>query len=176
MIYYDPHIFRLGYQSKTWFGEWALSAEYQIWDGYKTPIVRIINNSGSIIKSDDFESVSVRNILVPKAGLKFDLTDDMNFSLGAKYKPAIFDHSFNGSGNSLDLGSMTVSGGIGYNMNLFGTPIELGGAVQHHLLLEETIVKTNLLENGAAGSKIGAPGFTAGGSITVFSLGVNVKL
>jgi hypothetical protein len=176
MIYYDPHIFRLGYQSKAWFGEWALSAEYQIWDGYKTPIVRITRNSGTIQASDNYESVQVSNILVPRAGMKFYLTDGFNLTVGAKYKPSIFSHSFNGAGNSLDLASITVSSGMGYNMNLFGTPMEIGGAVQHHMLQEETIVKTDLLENGSAGSKIGAPGFTAGGSITVFSLGVNVKL
>jgi hypothetical protein len=176
MIYYDPHILRVGYQNKIWFGEWALSAEYQMWDGYKTPIVRIVQNSGVIIKSDDFESVEVSNIIVPRAGVKFDLTDDINVTLGAKYKPSIFSHSFNGSGNSLDLSSYVVSGSMGYKMNMFGTSMEVGGAVQHHLLEEVEVVKTTNLENGGAGSKIGSPGYTAGGSVTVFSLGVNVKL
>ena len=59
---------------------------------------------------------------------------------------------------------------------MFGTSMEVGGAVQHHLLEEVEVVKTTNLENGGAGSKIGSPGYTAGGSVTVFSLGVNVKL
>jgi hypothetical protein len=176
MIYYDPHILRIGYQSKWSFGELDVSAEYQIWDSYKTPIVRIVRNSGVILASDDYESVTVSNILVPKAGVTLEFMDDLKMSFGVKYKPSIFSHDYSGAGNSLDLASYTFSSGVGYNINLFGTPMEIGGAVQHQLLQEEKITKTANIEDGSAGSKIASPGYTAGGSVTVFSFGVNVKL
>lgn len=176
MIYYDPHILRVAYQRKLPFGELALSTEYQIWDNYKTPIVRIRRNSGTILPSDDYERVVVQNILVPKAGMTFNFGDSFDLALGAKYKPSIFAHTYNNAGNSVDLNSLILSGGALFRMNLFGTNVELGGNAQYHMLQQENVVKSANLENGSAGSKIGAPGYTIGGNVTVLSLGLNVEL
>ena len=96
MISFDPHILRLGYQYQAPFGEINLSTEYQIWENYKTPVVRVTRNSGVILPSDDYEKVVVSNILVPRLGVKFNLTQKLGLSFGVKYKPSIFKHNFNG--------------------------------------------------------------------------------
>ncbi|MCO4793262.1 MAG: hypothetical protein KC493_06110 [Bacteriovoracaceae bacterium] len=175
MIYYDPHIFRFGAATKTRFFQFFTSLEYQIWDGYQTPIVRIKANGGSLAASDDYESVETSNILVSKFGVRYNPTDKLGLNIGTVYRPSIFSHGYSGSGNSLDLNTVIVSGGLDYKFNFMSMPIQLDLGMQYHKLLDETITKSTNQEDGTAGSKIGSPGYEAGGSVIMLASGIKLE-
>jgi hypothetical protein len=174
MINYDPHIFRIGqgltFSKMKIFG----SVEYQIWESYKTPIIRIIKNNGSLIGSEDFEQIQVQNIFVPKLGASYSLTDSIEIMAGVLHRDTPLKGDFSGAGNSIDTPVTTFSAGSTYAMSIFGKTTKLGFSAQYHKLKELQVTKTATQENGNAGSKIGAPGYTIGGNIINVSLGLDL--
>lgn len=177
MTYFDPHIFRFGYVFKSFsivhlFG----TLEYQIWDNYKTPVIRIKRNSGSaIIASDNAENLNIRNILIPKIGASYFINEKLTASLGVHYRPSPIDSDFSGAGNSLDSDTFTISTGAAYDLALWGLDIELAGSLQYHKMKDITVTKTANMENGAAGDKVGSGGYTVGGEIIAASVGASLQ-
>ncbi len=175
MPYYDPHIFRAQMAIDT--NEAALygSIEYQIWDSYKTPVARIRKNSGTIVASDNYESVKTKNILIPKAGISININDQLKFNFGAAYRPTPLDGDFTGAGNSIDSNSYIYSSGLSYYSEFFGHKVNLGLSGQLHDLQEKRVQKSSGLENGGNGNKIGSGGYTIDGNVIIVSLGANIE-
>lgn len=175
MIYYDPHILRFGGTFELGNFTFLGTLEYQLWDNYKTPVIRVKDRGGVIIASDDFEKVQLRNIPVPKAGVKLRINDSMALMTGLSYKPTPLKGNFAGAGNSIDSNSLIFTAGGTLSLKFFGKDLDLSAGAQYHKLEELNITKTPNQENGAAGSKIGAPGYKVGGSVIAASGGLRLK-
>lgn len=175
MIYFDPHIFRFGYGKNLGKLQLLGSVEYQIWDSYETPIVRVIKNGGTLQGSDNYERVQPRNILVERIGLRFEANDNLGLNAGFVYRPSIFEQDYSGAGNSLDLATMIISGGVDYKFDLMNIPTQFNVGGQIHMLQEEKVAKSTNEEDGTSGLKIGAPGYTAGGTVSVITSGIKVE-
>ena len=69
LVYYDPHILRVGHM-KRW-GIWTsfLSLEHQLWRNYRPPVLTIRRNSGVILPSEDMGAVEGRKSPSPSWAL-----------------------------------------------------------------------------------------------------------
>ena len=57
-------------------------------------------------------------------------------------------------------------------MVIWSKDVLLGTSFEYHQLQEKQVTKTANEENGSAGQKIGAPGYTIGGSIMAATFGI----
>lgn len=173
VIFYEPHTFRLGTNYKlTSDLEVFAGAEYQLWTNYKTPKIEIIKNGGVVVASSDYERLQLRNIIQATLGTRYLLTNRITIGLGATYHQSPFNGSFSGAGNSIDTDTYILSTGLTYRIVIWSKDVTVGPSFEYHLLKEKKVVKTSNDETGAAGSKIGAPGYTIGGYILAAGLGV----
>ncbi len=175
MVYYDPHIFRLGYIKSFERLSLALSAEYQLWENYEPPTITVRNLGGTVKASQNFDSLALRNVFVPKIGLRFSLSDKTSLSGGAFYRQSPFDSDFSGGGNTIDTDVLGLTTGLSHEITIFSKAIEVGGAFQYHHLVEKTVTKTANQEDGSSGQKIGAPGYTIGGRVLMATAGLRIK-
>jgi hypothetical protein len=175
MIYYDPHILRLGFGHNLGMMKLYGLLEYQMWGSYKAPLVHVAQKGGGIKPSSDYEQLKTEDIFVPKLGIGLPITDSIELDFGVIYKPTPIQGDFSGAGNTLDTDSTILTTAGLYKMELFELPIQVGAAFQYHMLSEVNVTKTAGLENGNAGNKIGSPGFKIGGSVMVGSFGMNVS-
>lgn len=175
MIYYDPHILRVGTVLNFDLFDLYGSLEYQMWENYEAPLIDVSNLGGTVRASDDFERLNLRNIIVPKVGMLYKVSDQLGLRLGASYRQTPFDSDFSGAGNTIDTNVLMGSTGMTYDFEFFGKPIQVGGSLQYHHLMEKTVTKTANQENGNAGSKIGAPGYTIGGSVIMAMGGLSIS-
>lgn len=174
MISYDPHTLRLGHARRfESFSLFAL-AEYQIWSGYQTPVVRIRKIGGVLNPSDDFEKTKIKNIFVPKVGMSVHLTPKWDWSLGASYRPTPIEGDFSGSGNSVDVDSAFVATGFRYKTTVRKRNVEFSNYFQYHQFKDRTVTKTDGQENGEVGEKIGSTGYKLGGSAMAAGLGMTL--
>lgn len=174
MIYFDPHTFRLGH-AQSWDGL-SLHAmlEYQVWDNYQTPVVKISNRGGVLKASDDYEKTETKNILVPKIGLSFELGPNWDWSLGGSYRPTPLDGNFSGAGNSVDLDSVVGATGLRHQRQVFGRDVEISSFIQYHHYFEKDVTKSAGQENGDPGQKLGAPGYKLSGYSLAAGLGLTL--
>ncbi|MBK24470.1 MAG: hypothetical protein CME70_10785 [Halobacteriovorax sp.] len=175
MIYYDPHILRFGSSFEIGNFTFLGSLEYQLWENYKTPVIRVKDRGGVVKPSDDYEKLKLRNIPVLKVGSILSITDRFSLLGGLSYKPTPIEGNFVGAGNSIDSNSLILTGGARLGMRIFGKDVDLSGGIQYHKLEEVNVVKTSNQENGNSGSKIGAPGYKVGGSVIAASGGLRIK-
>lgn len=175
MIYYDPHILRVAHSQQFESLEVFFTLEYQLWDNYEAPTIKIANLGGTVRASSDFETLKLKNVFVPKLGLRLSVTPQMKLMAGIAYRQSPFDSDFSGSGNTVDTNVLMLSGGGTYDIKLFGKDIQLGASLQYHRLEEKNIIKTPGQENGSTGVKIGAPGYKIGGNILVASTGAKIS-
>ncbi len=171
--YYDPTIFRLGLQRKGDRLSFMGLLEYQMWEHYQTPLVRITQRA-SVKSSDNYEHVQTKNILLPKVGFQWNIVDALSVMGGVAYRPTPLKGDFSGSGNSIDSNTTIFTTGLKWNTAFSNFPMEIAGSFQWHQLEERTVVKTANQENGAGGSKIGAPGYKIGGNVYMASLGLKI--
>ncbi len=174
MIYYDPHILRLGNSYRFEAFELITSLEYQLWENYEAPLIEVNNLGGTVKASDRYEQLKLKNIFVPKLGAIYHLNDQLLLRAGLSYRQTPFDSDFSGAGNTIDADVFMLSSGLSYDFTFWGKAIQLGASVQYHQLMEETVVKTAGQENGATGPKIGAPGYTIGGNILMAMGGLRI--
>lgn len=172
LIFYDPHTFRIGGTTKLADLELFGALEYQMWSGYKTPIIDVTKNGGVIVPSTNFEKIQTRDTLNPRIGIKYNLTDRWSTLLGAQYRMTPLKGEFSGSGNSVDVNTVVGTGGFQYRMVIWSKDVHLGSAFQYHHLETKKVTKTTGQENGSAGNKLGAPGYDIGGYILTANLGV----
>ncbi|MCF8060436.1 MAG: outer membrane protein transport protein [Bacteriovoracaceae bacterium] len=174
MIYYDPHILRIGHSRDFGLFELFGSLEYQMWENYKAPVIRVNNLGGTVKASDRFESLNLRSIFVPKIGVLYHLTDPLGLRFGLSYRQSPFDSDFSGAGNTIDADVFMASSGLTYDFKFFQKDIQVGLSVQYHRLSEKTVTKTSGQENGATGVKIGSPSFKVGGNVLMAMGGLKV--
>lgn len=167
MLYYDPHIFRFMHEMKIaqWTGIFTL--EYQDWGGYETPVTRM-QSFGGLVSSDDFEQVQTRSILIPAIALHWQANESWGASLGYRYRPTPIRGDFSGPGNSIDTDTQIFALGAQYRVQQL--TFHLG--MQYHALKSLSVQKTDELEDGNPGRKIGDPGYRVGGDIQLVSFGV----
>lgn len=175
MIYYDPHIVRVGKTLMLDDLELLASLEYQLWENYEAPLIEINNLGGTVKASDDYERLKLKNIFVPKVGAIYHWSDSLALRAGLSYRQTPFDSDFSGAGNTVDTDVLMLSSGLTFDFTFWGKEIQLGGSLQYHKLMEETVTKTSGQENGAAGSKIGAPGYKLGGNILMAMGGLRIN-
>lgn len=174
MSFYDPHVFRIGTTVNSMLGTSSFSLEYQMWSNYQTPIVRITQKV-SIKSSDNREVVETENILIPKVGQLFNITDRFDLMLGAAYRPTPIKGDFSGAGNSVDTNSFIFSGGSNFRISVMKQMIELSAIGGVHLLEKKTVIKSPNQENGSAGTKLGGPQYDIGGQVYFASLGIRTE-
>jgi hypothetical protein len=172
MIFYEPHTFRLGNGYQFGDTEIFMGLEYQMWSGYKTPIMTVAKSGGVVVPSSNYETIQTRDTINPRIGIKKNWTDRWSTVLGAQYRMTPLVGDFSGSGNSVDVDTIVGSGGLQYRMVIFSNDVQLGTSFQYHHLQDKRVVKSANQENGSAGSKLGAPGYDLGGYILAGSVGV----
>ncbi len=173
LSFYDPHLIRFGWSQKGDLIGFFTALEYQLWENYQTPVVRIAQRV-SLKSSDNFEQTKTQNIIVPRVGLGIDITDQMAVSVGAKYRPTPIKGDFVAAGNSVDTDTWTISTGGTYKMTLWSKKIVLSAAMAYQHLVEKDVTKTTGQENGTAGEKIGSPGYKIGGYVLVGAMGASI--
>ena len=176
LIYYDPHIFRLGHMVH--LGPWSsfLSLEHQLWRKYAPPTLSIRRNSGVILPSNYRFQVQAKNITVPKVGLAYKFTENLSLRAGFSFRPTPLERDWNGSGNALDSDSYLFSLGAHVPLNVGQRPLALFLSGQYRVLRSRQVVKTEGQENGRDGAKIGAPGYSVGGRVLSGTLGIRMGL
>lgn len=175
MIYYDPHILRIGHVYESDFAEFSMSLEYQMWDNYEAPLIKVKNLGGTVKASGDYERLSLRSTFNPKIGIGVSVVDSVRLMAGLAYRQTPLDGDFSGSGNTIDSNVYVLSSGLTYDFKLFTKDIQLGASLQYHKLEEKTVTKTSGQENGATGVKIGSPGFKVGGNILMAMGGAKIS-
>lgn len=174
MISYDPHTLRLGYARRFESLSLFAMAEYQIWSGYQTPVVRIKKVGGVLNPSDDYEKTKIKNIFVPKLGATIHLTDKWDWSLGASYRPTPLEGDFSGAGNSVDVDSMMATTGLLYKTTVRSRQVHFSQYLQYHQFKDKDVRKSSGQEDGSAGDKIGASGYKLGGHALAAGLGISL--
>jgi len=175
MIYYDPHIFRMNYAHSFGRLETFLTLEYQLWENYKAPLIKIKNLGGTVRASDDYEVLKLKNIWVPKIGIKWQCLDQLGLMAGLIFRETPLDSDFSGSGNTIDSNSTVYTAGLTYDFKLFNKEFQWGVSGQYHQLEQRDVVKSTGQENGSSGQKIGAPGYKVGGHVLMAMTGIKVS-
>ncbi|HLE01027.1 MAG TPA: hypothetical protein VJB59_12240 [Bdellovibrionota bacterium] len=169
-IFYDPLTIQLG---TSWAAteHWRILAEldYQAWRNFKQPMVTLVGlPGGNPISSSMNPTFSYRDIVIPRLAHEVSWGEKI-VRLGYAYRPSIFKDLPNGPGNYLDPPQHIVTAGLGLRFKRFlhfDTPCSLDFHAGYHHLVTQQIAKTPGDETGnPAESKIGAPGYDAGGKI-----------
>lgn len=174
MMYYDPSILRFGHLINLNNLKIATSLEYQMWEGYKSPIITIEQNGGFIVSSSNYENLRIRNTISPHFGLTYDF-EYMTLASGYAYRQTPLKGSFSGNGNSLDANTHVFSMGASKPIAILGFKTNLESSLQVHHLQDKKVEKTPGKEDGTAGNKIGYPGYTVGGNIYTVGLGAKIE-
>lgn len=175
MLYYDPHTFRFGTTLQFDSFELYGSIDYQLWGNYKTPVLVVSNKGGTVRGSSNYEKIKTKNIMIPKAGIKFIPHYRWGLMAGAFYRPTPIDSDFSGAGNSIDTNVLGLTSGLTYDFRMFKNDVQIGFSGQYHKLSSKKVTKTAGQESGATGTKIGAPGYEIGGSVIVVQSGLKVS-
>ena len=172
LVYYDPYTFRIGSNFKFDNLELFGGLEYQMWTGYRPPVISIVKNGGTVTGSKNYEKIITRDTINPRIGAKYDFTNRISGGLGFCYRMSPLDSDFSSSGNSIDTDSFIFSGGLSYRMVIWSKDVTVGTSLEYHKLQDKTVTKTSGQEDGTAGVKIGAPGYNIGGYILSAAMGV----
>ncbi len=175
LLYYDPQTWRLGHIQKLSENFKIMGMlEYQEWANYKTPKLVFKQEGGTLASSKDYEKLNPKNIFIPHIGFESNLNEKWILRGGYFYRPTPLKTSkLKDSGNSIDPDKHVGSIGLGHLFTFFNKNLEATIAYQFHYLKSEKINKTDGLEDGSAGQKIGSPGYRIGGNIHVMAIGLN---
>lgn len=175
LLYFDPSIMRVN-----WIKQWNTltfntTLEYQIWSDYRTPKIEIVSRTG-FNSSVDYEKMTTKDILIPKASITWQFIPTTSVTAGAFYRQSPLENNLNNAGNSIDADTTVLSLGASHRINFLEEQFTLHAAYQHQILESTNVVKTANMENGSAGSKIGSPGYSVGGTVQIVSFGVNWEI
>lgn len=172
MLYFDPSILRVNYK-KSWQSFTVVSTiEYQVWSDYESPKIKIQSQSG-FDSSTNYEDLDTEDIIVPKVAVSWRMLPTTVINAGAFYRPTPLKNDLNKAGNTIDSNVIGLSLGAGHQVRFLGETFNIFGAYQHQILENRTVTKTSGMEDGNAGSKVGAPGYSVGGTVQIVSFGVN---
>ncbi len=188
-IFYDPLSIELGWtQDLSAIGaKLYLQVDYEAWSRYRPPALAIdstetANCSGSacsggvVVSGSKNPSAAFKDLWVPRIGI--ELTSlPLTPRVGYSYRGSILKALPSGSGNLLDPPRHIFAGGLTVPFEHFlHLPVawSLDLAAQYHWLTHQTVTKTSGNEGGSlSDSKIGAPGYSAGGHILGGSIAMN---
>ena len=174
MTYFDPNIVRLAGNYSFSLIKLYTTLEYQIWKNFKTSIIRLVQRA-SIKSSDDYENVQVKNILIPRFGIKYLLNNYWEINGGISYRATPVQNDFSGAGNSLDADTIIFTLGTNYLTKILDKSIKMSIGTQYHQLKDKFVIKTSGQENGDSGSKIGGPSYKIGGNVLLLNIGAKVS-
>lgn len=180
-IFYDPLTLESGLSwqhspNKRFYAQ----LDIQAWRSFHSPALNIkapedtcdITGGGScsnlIINPSSLPSLPMQNILIPRLAEEWTL-DSVTLRAGYAYRQSIFAALPTGAGNFLDPPKHLLNVGAGWMLRDFlgsGREVALDVNLGYQQLLTQKIQKSPLNEKGeAATSKIGAPGYSAGGRV-----------
>ena len=174
MLFYDPMTLRLGTLKRVGMLGLIASVDYQNWKNFKTSKITVAKVSGTVEGSRDYEKLAIRDVYVPKIGVRTFLTNRWTLDAGFSYRQSPLKGDFSGAGNSIDTDTFNYSAGLHYIIKIDGSDVELTTAILYQDLKKKTVVKTPGLETGANGLKIGYPGYTIDGSVLGGTVGLRV--
>ena len=172
MLYYDPRIYRLGFNKKISNFNLYASVEYQDWSGYQAPTLDMGDNGGILKGSDNKENFEVVDIIVSKIGISYK-REKNTYLAGFSFRPSPLDLQDGASGNSIDVDATILSAGYLRDFSFYEESFQFNTGMQYHMLKTTTISKDPNRENGDAGLKIGASEYDAGGSVLAVSFGLS---
>src|SRR5690606_28577805 len=147
LLYFDPRIVRLGYIHHK--SEWSFFSmlEYQDWSEYETPKLKLENNGGVIISSDDFEKISTNNVFIPHLGLSYRF-DSQQIHAGLSYRPRVIESNLSSSGNTIDTDLFNLSFGHSISFLVFEKELVFHTTYLLQKLKEYEVDKTSGREDG----------------------------
>jgi hypothetical protein len=178
-LFYDPLTIELGTSIR--HADWArlyLQLDYELYSKYQAPTLTITNpavtncqgsscGGGIQITPGQNTAPSFKNILVPRIGEEIELSGKTTLRAGYARRPSIIDGVPTGIGNMLDPGVNMFNAGLGFHFSHFlsyEVPCTLDLNLAYQLLDSFHVTKTPGDESGnASGTKIGSPGYDAGG-------------
>ncbi len=181
-LYYDPLSIELGGSVQyTEITRIFAQLDWQAWGAFESPAlvigddVTIENCAGSIagcgvvLQPGRNPSAPTRNIFIPRIGHEFNL-GPWAIRTGYSYRPSIFQGLPTGSGNLLDPPKHLFSVGVGYEIPkafFAEIPMQIDAHLAWQQLETQQITKTpgDELNQGTDSTKVGAPGYQAGGKI-----------
>lgn len=174
MLFYDPMTLRIGTLQRVGMFDLIASVDYQVWSNFKTSKITVTKISGTVEGSREYERLNLRDVYVPKLGVRTRLTNRWTFDAGFSYRQSPLDGDFSGAGNSIDTDTYNYSAGLHYIIKIEGNDVELTTAILYQDLKKKTVVKSSGLETGANGLKIGSPGYTIDGTVLGGTLGLRI--
>ena len=176
-LFYDPLTVELG-------GAWEhapgwrlhLQADYQAWSAYQAPALSIVSctdattdpNCGVVVHNSANPGFSYRNIVIPRVAEEVT-SGNWVFRAGYAWRPSFMENLPTGAGNYLDPPKHMIQAGVGRLFPRFlgsSIPARIDANLSYHALVTQRVDKSAGDEAGnASGSKIGAPGYDAGGKI-----------
>ncbi len=189
-LFYDPMAIELG-------GVIALSnktkiyaqIDYQFWSAFQSPALLLESpqttnctgpgcSGGVTIAPGILPAFSYVNIWVPRLGFEYAITLMNTLRLGYTYRPSIFASSPTDAGNFLDPNKHIFTWGWGLKFQRLLSleiPCQLDFHATFQYLERQYISKSSNNEGGlATDSKIGSPGYDAGGNL--YGGGVSLSL
>lgn len=178
-LYYDPLSLELG---ASWGNADVLLLEAQLawenWSQFEMPTIEIQNSTtrqGVLISGSRLPAYALQDVVVPRVGVEIPL-GALRLRTGYSYRASIFKSLPTGAGNALDPPQHRLGVGVGIPLRL-SAPAELHVFLQGQFLESQDVVKTAGDEAGnLSDSKIGSPGYTAGGAVFGGGLGVTIEL
>jgi hypothetical protein len=180
-LFYDPLSIETGF---SWHHSpqkrLILQLDFQNWANFERPALQIAGqdtcsktNPGDpcsplLVNPTTLPALNLRNTFTPRIAeeIQFEKT---TLRLGYSFHPSIFTKAPSGSGNYLDPDKHNASLGYGWKFPSFlgwNTPAALDVHGSYQFLVSQQVTKTANDEAGTAGkTKIGAPGYTAGGNL-----------
>lgn len=176
-LFYDPLTLELG-------GAWQhspgwkihLQADYQAWSAYQAPALSIVSctdastdpNCGVVVHNSANPGFTYRNIVIPRVAEEVTVGSWV-LRAGYAYRPSFMENLPTGAGNYLDPPKHMIQAGVGRLFPKFlgsGIPARIDFNLAYHALVTQRVDKTAGDEVGnTSSSKIGAPGYDAGGKI-----------
>lgn len=184
-FFYDPASFELGGSFSVLSGFRLIpQLDIQFWRNFVPPALNIFQETSTDstfqIKNAGLPSYSYQNLLVPRLGGEIQMNQKNFFRFGVAYRESIFKDVPNGNGNYLDPPKLMTSLGWGFKFFEFlgwDLPSNLDIHFSYQYLFRQTIVKTSGNEAGiSSDSKIGSPGYTAGGYLIGGGVSLSVAL
>jgi long-chain fatty acid transport protein len=190
-LFYDPMALELGgtVQALSWL-RLVAQLDYQVWNQFQAPALLITQPQSTAIGTASFPisagsvpAFKYLNIVVPRAGAEFALSEKSTVRVGYYYRPSMIDGIPTGAGNYLDPAKHALNLGYGLKLPHFLTlenPVQIDFNLTYQLLVGFHVTKTpgNEANDGSAASladqKIGAPGYDVGGNL--FGGGVSLSL
>lgn len=173
LMYFDPLTIILGHHFQ--FNQYKIlaSLQYERWSHFRSPKLELKKKFGAAFNgSNDLEELNPEDTFTPKLGFEYH-GNHHTYQFAYSYQASPLNNNLDEVGNTIDLNKHIVSMGIIKPLSYLGFDFTFNMALQAHLLESKSINKTPNDEIGNAGSKIGSPGYEAGGQVYALGIGLS---